>query len=86
MNQIATQNAFSISPTVTGAFSWSGNVLTFDPDTDLAYTTTYTCTISVAANDAAGNHQPAGGSGQSGREAPWADDILNPGRDAVKDP
>ncbi|MFH1230427.1 MAG: putative Ig domain-containing protein [Planctomycetota bacterium] len=55
MNQSATQGAFSTSPTVAGAFSWSGNIMTFDPTSNLAYNTSYTCTVSTAAQDLAGN-------------------------------
>ncbi len=55
MNQASAQSAFSILPPVAGAFSWSGNTMTFDPSADLVATTTYTATVSTAANDAAGN-------------------------------
>ncbi len=55
MDQASAQDAFSILPSVAGAFSWSGNTMTFNPSADLAATTTYTATVSTAAKDAAGN-------------------------------
>ncbi|MBI4711760.1 MAG: Ig-like domain-containing protein, partial [Planctomycetes bacterium] len=56
MNQSTTQSAFSISPNVAGTFSWSGNTMTFNPASNLAYNTTYTCVVSAAAKDLAGNN------------------------------
>ncbi|MFH1231523.1 MAG: Ig-like domain-containing protein [Planctomycetota bacterium] len=56
MNQSTAQGAFSISPSVSGAFSWTGNIMTFDPTGNLTYSTLYTCTISNAATDLAGNN------------------------------
>ena len=58
MNQVVTEGAFSISPALTGTFSWNGpgDVLTFAPDVLLAEgTTTYTVTIGTGATDLAGN-------------------------------
>jgi len=55
MNESVTQEAFTISPAVSGDFSWSGNTMTFAPDI-LAYNTEYTCTVSTDAKDPAGNY------------------------------
>jgi len=56
MSQTTAQSAFSILPAVSGAFSWSGNTMTFDPTSNLAYDTLYTGTVSTAAKDLAGNN------------------------------
>jgi hypothetical protein len=56
MNKTSTQNAFSISPSVTGSFSWDRNQLIITPDSALNYETTYTVTISTEAEDLAGNN------------------------------
>ncbi|MEA1894940.1 MAG: cohesin domain-containing protein [Euryarchaeota archaeon] len=55
MNQTSAEGAFSITPDVDGAFSWSGNIMTFTPGADLADNTTYDVTISTGAKDLAGN-------------------------------
>ena len=55
MNQTSAEDAFSILPDVDGAFSWSGNAMTFTPAADLADNTTYDITISIDAKDLAGN-------------------------------
>ena len=57
MNQSATEGAFSIDPSVAGAFSWNpaGTILTFTPTANLAYTTVYGVGISIAATDMATN-------------------------------
>lgn len=47
--------ALHISPSVGGCYSWTENVMTFTPDTALAYETTYAVTITTAAQDLAGN-------------------------------
>jgi hypothetical protein len=54
MNQSSVQSAFSISPSVAGNFSWSGNTLTFDPSSSLQFNTIYTVTVAAAAKDAGG--------------------------------
>ena len=59
MNHSATQGAFSLvrngtTTHVTGAFTWSGNTMTFDPGSNLAAGRKYTATVSTAAKDAAG--------------------------------
>ena len=56
MGRPSAQGAFSISPTVSGSFSWGGNTMIFAPDSDLAYDTTYEVTIDTGAMDSAGNH------------------------------
>lgn len=55
MNTTAVENAFAISPTVTGTFSWSGNTLTFTPASNLSYETEYAITIATDAKDLMGN-------------------------------
>jgi hypothetical protein len=56
MDQSATALAFSIDPTVTGAVTWrDGYILVFTPAALLDSGTTYTATISTAAQDLAGN-------------------------------
>ncbi|MCK4459643.1 MAG: Ig-like domain-containing protein, partial [Methanosarcinales archaeon] len=56
MNKSSAEDAFSVSPSVAGTFSWIGNTMTFTPGVDLSYETTYTVTIDTAAADLAGNH------------------------------
>jgi len=65
MDQAATEAAFSTNPGVTGTFSWNGagDTMTFTPDADLAYTTTYTVTITTGAMDLAGNTLDGDGDG-----------------------
>jgi hypothetical protein len=55
MNKDLAQNAFSINPSVSGAFSWDGNTMTFTPSSRLALSTAYTVTIGTGAKDLAGN-------------------------------
>ncbi|RKY83456.1 hypothetical protein DRQ11_13040, partial [candidate division KSB1 bacterium] len=55
MNQSSVQNAFTISPTATGSFSWTANTMTFMPSS-LTYATTYEVIIGTEAKDLAGNH------------------------------
>ena len=55
MDQTLTEAAFSILPAITGIFSWGSPVLTFTPDDDFLYSTTYAVTIDVGATDKAGN-------------------------------
>ena len=50
---ISEDTYFSISPSVTGSFSWEGNKMTFDPNNDLDYDTIYTVTIDTGAQDLA---------------------------------
>lgn len=55
MNHASAENAFSINPSVSGSFSWSGNTMVFTLDSDLVYDTTYEVTIDRGAMDLAGN-------------------------------
>ncbi|MCL0098945.1 Ig-like domain-containing protein, partial [Dehalococcoidia bacterium] len=55
MDTGSAEGAFSISPDVSGVFSWLDNTMTFNPDENLAYNTTYTVTIGTGAMDLAGN-------------------------------
>jgi len=55
MNMTSAEGAFSINASVNGSFGWDGYTMTFDPDNDLAYETTYEVTLGTGANDLAGN-------------------------------
>ena len=50
-----TSATFTLSGGVTGTVAHSGTTATFTPSSNLAFSTTYTATISVGAKDAAGN-------------------------------
>lgn len=55
MNKFSVENAFSISPVVSGSFVWYGNTkLKFKPDS-LQYLTNYTLTISATSYDIYGH-------------------------------
>jgi parallel beta-helix repeat protein len=56
MNKTSAENAFSISPSVSGSFGWDDNKMIFTPDSNLAYETTYIATISTEAEDLAGSN------------------------------
>jgi hypothetical protein len=56
MDHNSTENAFSISASVSGIFDWDGNILTFIPSMNLNYGTEYTITIGSGAKDLAGNN------------------------------
>ena len=57
MNQVPTEDAFSLVPdvgeVVTGTFSWSDDSqdMTFQPDENLEYNMTYTVVVGIAAID-----------------------------------
>jgi hypothetical protein len=55
MDPISVQAAFSISPDITGDFSWSGNTVTFTPSTELLTGITYTVKVDTNARDVHGN-------------------------------
>jgi len=55
MNRTSSQNAFSISPSVRGTFSWDGNTMAFTPTVGLSSGRTYIVTISEEAIDLEGN-------------------------------
>lgn len=57
MNKELTENAFSISPTVAGYFSWSMNdsVLTYNTTNELDMNTQYHISVDVSAEDINGN-------------------------------
>lgn len=56
MEEIVTENAFSILPTISGVLSWNDNELIFEPDKPLDYNTTYTVSISKSTKDLEGNN------------------------------
>jgi outer membrane protein assembly factor BamB len=55
MNKASAENAFSITPLIAGALSWSGNEMTFTPSSNYAYSTQYEINITTAAKDTSGN-------------------------------
>jgi hypothetical protein len=55
MNKNSAKSAFSVSPKVTGSFSWNGVAMTFKPSTNLTNGTKYTINVTTAAKDLAGN-------------------------------
>ena len=55
MDIASVESAFSISPNITGSFSWSQNTMTYIPDSSLSYGTIYNVTIGSGAMDLAGN-------------------------------
>jgi hypothetical protein len=63
MDHSYTENAFSITPFVSGDFLWSGNVMIFDPDVNLTPFTTFQVVISASAKDTAGNSLDGNGNG-----------------------
>jgi acyl-CoA thioesterase I len=54
MNTSSAESAFSISPAVSGSFSWSGYTLQYTPDSPLAADSSYTVTVAATAQSAAG--------------------------------
>ena len=58
MDTASAEAAFSITPSVTGSFSWNPDhtAITFTPSTSLDYGVNYTVTISTLACDLAGNN------------------------------
>ena len=55
MNQTSVKGAFSISPAINGSLGWDNDTMTFTPDADLAYDTTYSITIGTGAEGLADN-------------------------------
>jgi parallel beta-helix repeat protein len=51
MATASVEDAFSISPTIIGAFAWTGEKLIFTPEITLDYNTKYTVSIGTAAKD-----------------------------------
>jgi len=59
VNQTATENAFSISPSVDGSFMWIDlTKFTYFPDSNLTPNTSYTITINTNCKDIYGKHLP----------------------------
>ncbi len=54
VDQSSTQEHFSIEPAIAGYFKWSGNQLTFRPNSQFAYSTTYTYQIKAGVKSAQG--------------------------------
>jgi len=55
MDQNSVQNAFSVNPSVNGAFSWDGNTMIYTLSSSLSLSTTYTVAIGTGAKDLPGN-------------------------------
>jgi len=55
MNQSSARTAFSTSPATSGSFSWSGNMMTYTPGSNLLASTIYTVAIGTGAKDLVGN-------------------------------
>ncbi len=55
MDQLKVEESFSIFPTIKGEFTWNNNTMTFVPESDLYYTTTYIITIDENGTDLVGN-------------------------------
>ena len=57
MNQTTAEDNFSISPSISGSYTWSNSnkTLTFNPSSNLGYNVQYTVTISWNAPDTSGN-------------------------------
>ncbi len=68
MNRLSVEAAFSITPSHTGAFSWSADskTMTFLPDDVLAYVTTHTLEIAGSAFDVLGYPLDGNGDGVGG--------------------
>ncbi|KXK27076.1 MAG: hypothetical protein TR69_WS6001001102 [candidate division WS6 bacterium OLB20] len=45
VDKASAESKFSISPSVPGSISWNGNTLTFNPSSDLAFSTVYTVRV-----------------------------------------
>ncbi|UCF08090.1 MAG: Ig-like domain-containing protein, partial [Thermoplasmata archaeon] len=56
MNKTSAEDAFSISPDVTGTITWTDNTLIFTPDSPMSYSTQYTVTVSTDAKNLVGNN------------------------------
>jgi len=83
MDEITAENAFALDDgviAVSGSFdSWSGNTMTFSPDANLVYGTTYFITLDAIAKDLAGNFLQAAFSAQFTTESantPYAADFT----------
>lgn len=79
MNISSSQYAFSTLPSTAGSFSWSGNNMTYTPNTNLNQGTTYNVTVRTDAKDIAGNNMLSSYSWQfvtsTGSQIP---DVSNP--------
>lgn len=64
MNQSVTEAALSFNPAINCDFSWNtlGDILSCNPQSDLSSNTSYTVTLSSAAQDLAGNALSTGSS------------------------
>ncbi len=59
MDTASAEGAFSLSDgtaIVTGTFSWSGDIMSFDPGGCLSHGTTYKVKVTTSSQDTGGNH------------------------------
>jgi parallel beta-helix repeat protein len=56
MEHESVESAFSTSPSTVGRYSWSGNTMTYTPNSNLEINTMYTVTVGTDAKDLAGNN------------------------------
>jgi len=59
MDTNSVENAFSLSDgtdVVSGTYSWNGNMMTFNPSSDLSYSAIYYVAVGTGAMDTAGNN------------------------------
>jgi len=47
VDKASAESNFSISPSISGSYSWNGNTMIFHPSANLKYSTTYTVTIAA---------------------------------------
>jgi hypothetical protein len=74
MNETATQDAFEISPTVLGNFTWAGDTMIFSPLTQFAEGTFYQLKITASAMDL--ENETLDGNGNGVEDGSTADDFL----------
>jgi hypothetical protein len=56
MNHTSVEGAFTTAPTISGAFTWIGENVSFAPASSLTFGQTYNVTVDTGAVDLAGNH------------------------------
>jgi cell wall-associated NlpC family hydrolase len=79
MDKASVESAFSISPSVSGTFTWSNTdkTLTFNPSSDLKKKTTYTVTIGTGAKDLGGNGIDGDADGREGPAYSWSFETVD---------
>ena len=85
MNASSVQNGFFLYPPAIGKLDLDGNVLTFTPQSKLAYGTTYTLTLASDIQDTAGNMVGALSTWNFSTEA-WPTSVITRGSTALAMP